>query len=179
MPIIKAVNGKISQLIDQVPSSTQIIFSQSEDRKSLWIELPKAWYGLKIEIPLEESTRKALRQIADRVPFVDYQKIKEEAIADPKPGDYWHELASPQLLVVQVTKTHVIYSLAYFTEGKFRWDFEELGITSRKEFPHLSKVKYSLCQREGLKELVESWESNPNPNSNPAPLANPNPSIDT
>ena len=83
--IPRTLVGKLTQENDSISNTDiQVVIYQSEDNGSLIIKLPDSCYKHKITVPLTEKARDALRNIANRFPVIDYQKVKAESIVTGK-----------------------------------------------------------------------------------------------
>lgn len=93
------------------------------------------------------------------MPTDTYRKMEKQSIKhakNPQPGDYWHEMFTPILLVLKVTRKQVIFLEKVKAVGKDRWtwDVEKVSVLPRKEFK--KKLYYSTMPKTWC-DVVPNW----------------------
>jgi hypothetical protein len=68
-----------------------------------------------------------------------WEKIKRqsiEALADPQPGDYWSDMLSPVLVVIEVTQGFVIFceKTKETDPDHWTWDLTQKSVLTIEEF---------------------------------------------
>ena len=61
--------------------------------------------------------------------WYDEQKVlNQEALNNPARGDYWHEMFSPAILVLEVTDGNVLmyHKTKAVDKGRWSWDVSEI-----------------------------------------------------
>lgn len=75
--------------------------------------------------------------------FAEMKRVSAEHAKDPQPGDYWHEMFSPQYLVIEVGKFSVVclHKKVVHADETWTWNTRDILVLSRQDFRR--KVHYS------------------------------------
>jgi hypothetical protein len=88
----------------------------------------------------------------------DYRRSQnKQHVADPQPGDYWHEMFTPVCLVLDASKFHVaLLCDAKHVSGGWNWDTSKVTVLSRAAF--VAKLMYEQQVDQGTWcDVVPEW----------------------